>query len=203
MMKLPLVVTAASVAALLSAQTYASPTGQPMNYSSTIVITGLAAGDGSASGSGVFDDSGTLTLAADTITNIPSLSATATVSTSTVYHGSISGSTWTSNGTTTVTTIGCTGSPLVCGNVTPGTAPGTTTVFSADINTGGNWNSVTPFGPVTLTAANTMTPVASGGGSTPGDPNAIPTMPIYALGLTIFALFGAGARYLRSGLKRR
>lgn len=203
MMKLPMVVTAASVAALMAAHTYASPTGEPMNYSSTIVISGIAAGDGSASGTGVFDDSGTLTLVADTITNIPSFMASATVSTSTVYHGSISGSTWTSDGTTTVTTTGCTGSALVCGNAAIGTVPGTTTVFSVNINTGGNWNSATPFGPVTLTAANTMTPTASGGGSTVGDPNAIPTMPIYALGLTIVALFGAAARYLRSGLKRQ
>jgi hypothetical protein len=206
MNKLPAVITAASVAALMATQVVADPTGATMNFNSSIVITGLAAGTGSGTGSGVFDSNGTLTIVANTFTNIPAFTATATVTTSTVYNGSISGTTWTSDGTTLVNTISCGGanSALICSQLMIGTAPGTTTVFSADINLGNaNYQTVTlqSGGAVTLTAQNSLAPVP-GGVVPPGDPNAIPTMPVYGLGLTIVALLGAAARRL-PGLRKR
>lgn len=205
MMKLPLVVTAASVAVLLGAHANADPTGSEMTFASSIVITGIATGTGAGSGTGSFDDSGTLTISSDTFTNIPLFMATATVTSSTVYNGSITGTTWTGDGTTSVSTLSCTGAALVCGalGALPTlNVPGVADVFSVDIDSGGVWNSITPNGPVTLTAANDLTPIPVVPPAGPGDPTAVPTMPLYGLGLTVAALFGAAARQLRTSKKR-
>ena len=204
MMKLPLVVTAASIAALMATQAFASPTGEAMTYSGTIVLGGIVTGNGTDSGTGVCDESGTLTISTTTTLDVDNLPPTAVLGVTTVYNGSISGSTWTGNGTSVGTINTCSGNATVCTFITLGVQmPGTPAPFALDINTGGNWNSVTNQGPVVLNGSNNLTPTAAGGGGTVGDPNAIPTMPIYALGLTIVALFGAATRYLRVGSKRK
>ena len=159
---LPIAITAASVAALMGAQANAAQTGSTMAFSSGIVITGIATGTGAGSGTGTFDDAGTLTISSDTFTNIPAFAATATVTSSTTYNGTITGTTFTSDGTTAADTIACTGAALICGQL--GTLPttgvaGTSTVFAVDINTGGGWTDVTVNGPVNLNTTSTLSPV--------------------------------------------
>lgn len=201
MIKLALVVAATSVATLMATQVVAAPTGAAMTYSSSIVITGIADGTGSGTGTASFDDSGTLTIDAETFTTIPAFSASATVTSSTVYNGSISGSTWTGDGTTSVSTLSCAGDALICdslGVLPTLNVPDTYPVFSVDTESGGNWPAAVPNGLVTVNSDNTLTPVPV----IMGDPTAVPTLPIYGLGLTIAALLGAAARGLRLAEKR-
>ncbi|MCX2980977.1 VPLPA-CTERM sorting domain-containing protein [Halieaceae bacterium IMCC14734] len=158
--KLPLALTAASVAALMGAQAHAAPVGAAMAFSSVLVITGAADGTGSGTGTGAFDDSGTLTISQDTYTNIPAFYATATVTATAVYGGSITGTTWTADGTQLGETSACVGAALICSTLPVGEAPapGTNPIFSVDINTGGSWSTFTP-GIVNINATATLSPV--------------------------------------------
>jgi hypothetical protein len=141
--KLPLIITSASVAALMGATAQAATVGAALDYAQDIDIVGgaLFSGSGVGSGSGSFDTNGELTVASEVATSLPALGAPGVVTASTVYSGSIVGNLWTYSGTSQTTFAGCTGNGALCSNVTVGTgAPSTgNAVFTLDILTGGAW----------------------------------------------------------------
>jgi hypothetical protein len=200
----PIVVTAASVVALMSAHANAGLTGNAMNYTQSIDIvstTGsLFDGSGVGSGSGSFDTNGQLTVASEVQTSLPALGAPGVVTASTVYTGSIVGNTWTYSGTSQSTFVGCTGNGALCSNVTVGTgAPSTgNAAFTLSILTGGAW--VTSSTIATLATLNVDHGLAAAPPVT-FDANKVPTMPVYIIGITALALFGAAARRLRASDK--
>jgi len=202
MKNIPFAVTAASVAAFMGAQANAVPTGNPMSYAQDIVITGGLTGTGSGSGSGFFDDQGAIvTLNVSAVVN----SLGTVVTNNSVYQGTVAGTTWTSNGTTTTALTSCGGNALICGIIVLGTTTSTGGApFSIDIINGGAWSTVSTQGGglINLNVDHTLTPNVSPPAG-PSDPNAIPTMPIYGLGITAIALFGAAARRLRASRKTR
>lgn len=158
---LPLVATAASVTALLGAQANAVQVGNDMAYSVDIVITGtLVSGTGTGSGTGLFDEGGaTDTLTIDSVT--PSLGTI--VNNTIIYEGSISGTTFTTSGTSYTTINSCGGNAYLCGLAGVGS---TTTVtgaasFDVDILTGGTWSDVVTQagGAAVIYSDHTLTPV--------------------------------------------
>jgi hypothetical protein len=104
----------------------------------------LFAGTGAGTGTLIFDDSGTFTIDSDTTTDITGLGV-AILTTSTIYNGSIAGTTFTTDGTTVVDTISCVSVPspgggdAICANFPIGVASGTSPEFDLDICTGGDW----------------------------------------------------------------
>ena len=205
----PIMVKAVSVAALMGAQANAVPVGNAMDYTQDIVITGNTPtfdGAGVGTGSGAFDSSGELTVESVVQTSLPALGLPGIVTASTVYQGTVSGDTWTYSGTSQSTFISCTGNPTLCLNVSLGPAAPSTgnAVFTLDILSGGTWmTSSTIASLATLDVTHGLTPVPAAGPRAPGDPNAIPTMSAYGLGITAIALFGAAARRLRTSKKRK
>jgi hypothetical protein len=139
--KLPLIITSASVAALMGATTQAATVGAALDYAQDIDIIGLFTGSGVGTGSGSFDTNGELTVASEVATSIPALGLPGTVTASSVYSGSIVGNLWTYSGTSQTTFAGCTGNGALCSNVTLGTGALSTgnAVFTLDILTGGSW----------------------------------------------------------------
>ena len=162
--KLPLVLTSASVAAFMAASANAAPVGNAMDYTQVIVITSASPilnGSGSGVGTGAFDSDGTLFVESAVTTKIGGGLFTGTVYSTTVYQGSISDSTWTYSGTSTASITGCSGSPVVCGNVTPGPGSPTTgnPIFTLDILAGGEWNTESSLaGLINLDTDHTLTP---------------------------------------------
>ena len=163
--KLPLIITSASVAALMGASAQAAPLGAALDYSQVIGIVSLSGtggifdGTGIGTGSGQFDTDGSLAVASSVLTNIPALGPPGVIESSTVYLGSISGSTWTYSGTSQTTFASCTGNPTLCSNVTVGTgAPSTGNAsFTLDILTGGAWLTSSTVGFLTtLTVDHTL-----------------------------------------------
>jgi hypothetical protein len=144
--KLPLIITSASVAALMGATAQAATVGAAMDYTQDITVIdlggfGLFAGTGAGEGSGSFDSNGELSVGSSVLTSIPAIGGPGVVVSSTLYSGSITGSTWSYSGTSQQTFVSCTGNATICGNITVGTALPTTgnALFSLDILTGGNW----------------------------------------------------------------
>jgi hypothetical protein len=198
----PLVATAASVVALMSGHANAAPTGNEMTYSQGIDIVSITGtlfdGTGIGVGSGSFDTNGELSVGSTVVTNIPAIGAPGTVVSSTLYSGSIAGNTWTYSGTSQQTFVSCTGNATICGNITPGTSAPTTgnPIFALNILSGGTWVTSSTIGSLTtLTVDHSLTPAPP---PAPFDANKVPTMPMYALGITALALFGAAARRLRA-----
>ena len=143
--KLPLIITSASVAALMGATAQAATVGAAMDYTQGINVISLLgttfSGSGVGVGTGSFDSNGELSVGSSVATSIPGIGGPGTVVSSTLYSGSITGSTWTYGGTSQQTFISCTGNATLCGNISVGTAAPTTgnPIFSVDILTGGNW----------------------------------------------------------------
>jgi hypothetical protein len=171
-----------------------------MTYAQDIAISGILSGTGTGTGNGFFDEGGAI----DTL-NLTSIvdSLGAVITTSLTYEGTISGTTFTGNGTSTSVFISCTGVALVCGLAGSGTT--TTTggdILVLDTLTGGNWqtSSTLATGGLTLDVDHSLVPLPPPP-VVPIDPNAIPTMPIYGLGITAIALFGIAARRLRTTRK--
>lgn len=208
MKDIPIAVTAASVVALMGAHANAGPTGNPMDYTQDITITStspLLNGSGSGTGSGAFDTNGELTVVSAVETKIGGGLFTGTVFSTTVYQGALAGTAWTYSGTSTASISGCTGSAVVCGNVTIGPGAPTTgnPTFTLDTLSGGAWNTMSSLaGLINLDVDHTLIPVPPLPGG-PGDPTAVPTMSAYGLGFTAIALFGAAALRLRTSKKRK
>ena len=102
----------------------------------------------------------------------------------------------------------CTGSPLICNNL-----GGATTLYGStnwDGTTGTVVGSTTSNGITALSTYNINLAPNTGPGPvppappvTPGDPTAVPTLPLYGLGLTILGLLSVAGRHLRSPAKRK
>lgn len=203
----PIVVTAASVVALLSAHANAAPAGNAMDYAQAIDVVSLSGtggifdGTGTGTGSGNFDTNGELAVSSSVSTNIPAIGAPAVVISSTLYQGSIAGNTWTYSGTSQQTFVSCSGNATICSNISPGTSPPTTgnPIFALNILTGGTWATSSTIATLTtLSVDHSLVPAPP---PPPFDANRVPTLPVWALGITALALFGAAARRLRASAK--
>ena len=151
MLKKLLLATAVSAAVFVAHGAAAAVTGNQQDWSSvlTIVVENagvpLLTGVGSGVGELTFDDGGTFTIAAETTTDITGLGV-AKITTSVIYNGFITGTTFTTDGTTVVDTISCVPVPSpggwdgICGNYIVGVASGTSPVFNLDICDGGVWS---------------------------------------------------------------
>ena len=129
-------VIAASALAVVGAQANAA-----LDFASTTTIDGPAL---TVSGGGVGTGSGSFGAASLTINSVvttqTNLTGAATLTTTSVYNGTIVGSTFTADGTGSSVTA-CTGDAQVCGSAA-GTATFTAgDLFSVDTVTGGSWTS--------------------------------------------------------------
>ena len=210
----PLVITAALTAAMFGAQSaLGADTGNPQRYSTTLSIeldpAGII-GDGSASGSGVFDTAGELEVESVTSTLLSIANPnqeTAVITAETIYEGTIAETTFTSTGNSTTNTISCVGLALVCDAVVIGQSSATgAEPFELDICDGGSFSADTA-GPAgsTLTTNYTFAPsenIEPCQSVIPvADLTAIPTMSAYGLGLTMLGGFIVAARRLRASVK--
>lgn len=155
MKKSPILVTAASVTALMGAQA----ANAALDFSSTVIVDGPAltlTGGGASSGTGSFG-AATLTINSVGTTNT-NLAGTATLTTTSIYNGTITGSTFTADGTGS-SQILCTGSSQTCGNVAGGAFTGGD-MFTVDTATGGSWVATgTQYnGLITTTSTSVLTP---------------------------------------------
>jgi hypothetical protein len=159
--RLPLALTAASIAVLMGANAQAAQIGVDMNYTNngTMEVYGLP-GTITSWGQATFDDTAgvvTLTIANHTKTVIPGMGAAGTIIAETTYFGTLVGGTWTANGDTSGVISACGGaaSAAICGPVgeaigvvTAGTGG---TVFSVDVPSGvGAWADTQINGPAIL-----------------------------------------------------
>ena len=163
MNKTLLLATAVTAAVFGAHGAAAAVTGNPQTYTTNVTLSGAAVGTGVGTGIAEFDDtSGTGGIAAfktvsDTVTTVttPGL-GTATVSSVSVYDGTIVGTTFTSTGKVATTLKACTPAPLdplaalICAGagtidetvITTGATP-----FALNICTGGTWNTISGTDP--------------------------------------------------------
>ncbi len=145
----------AALATLNTTQAHAYPIGNLMDYESTTVSSGGTTAQGT--GYAVFDSSGLLTLESIHENILPSLGWLWTTIRTTLFDGTISGTTWTSTGSGTATTQSCVGPP--CGR--PSSYPVTVSIIpqlsSLDIYSGGAWSHTSGS---QATTSHTLTPSA-------------------------------------------
>ena len=131
-----------------------------------MVVAGYADAANTYGGTGTatFDDAGILTIVSAINTTLPALGGSATIFATQNIQGTIDGSgIFTSNGNTSGSITGCTGSnTYVCGQL--GTLPSMSNsddgaIFSVDINAGGSWDTEIVQGPATIFATEILTPV--------------------------------------------
>ena len=151
MNKTLLLATAVTAAVFGAHGAAAAVTGNPQTYTTNVTLSGAAVGTGVGTGIAEFDDTGgtggiaAFKTVADTVTTVttPGL-GTATVSSVSVYDGTIVGTTFTSNGTVALRSrpVACAWMPLsvtVLGNRRANHQQLVQLLSHLDLCTGGTW----------------------------------------------------------------